>query len=55
MRFFQRTGVGVLAILGVVIGSKSAIAAESIVLKHRMFRDSISVEELRHFTETGEI
>jgi len=35
--------------------SSSAIAAEQVVLKYRIFRESISVEELTTFAETGEL
>ncbi len=55
MKFLRGTGVGILAALGFVIGAKSAIAAESVILKYRMFRGSISVAELKTFTETGEL
>lgn len=40
---------------GILIGSKSAIAAESITFKYRMFRSSISVKELKTFSKTGEL
>lgn len=35
--------------------STSAIAAEQVVLKYRIFRESISVEELSTFAQTGEL
>lgn len=41
--------------IGTVIGSSSAIAADSITLKYRIFRSSISVEELKTFSESGEL
>lgn len=40
---------------GVVFSTTSAIAAEQVVLKYRIFRESISVEELTTFAETGEL
>lgn len=36
-------------------GVHQAIAAEQVVLKYRIFRESISVEELSAFAETGEL
>ncbi|WP_339381442.1 alpha/beta hydrolase [Brasilonema bromeliae] len=35
--------------------SNSAIAAEKIVLKYGIFRESVSVEKLTKFAETGEV
>jgi len=37
------------------LSSNSAIAAEQVVLKYRSFRESISVEELSNFAETGDL
>jgi len=39
----------------ILLSSNSAIAAEQVVLKYRSFRESISVEELSNFAETGEL
>jgi len=39
----------------ILLSSSSAIAAEQVVLKYRIFRESISVEELTTFAETGEL
>lgn len=36
-------------------GLREAIAAEQVVLKYRVFRESISVKELSTFAETGEL
>jgi len=38
----------------ILLSSSSAIAAEQVVLKYRIFRESISVE-LTTFAETGEL
>ncbi|KAB8332822.1 alpha/beta hydrolase [Scytonema tolypothrichoides VB-61278] len=43
------TGVSVL------LYSNSAIAAEKIVFKYGIFRESVSVEKLTKFAETGEV
>jgi hypothetical protein len=39
----------------VVVGNGSAIASESIIFKYKVFRESISVGELKTFSETGEL
>lgn len=39
----------------ILLSSNSAIAADQVVLKYRIFRESISVEELSTFAETGEL
>ena len=39
----------------ILLSSSSAIAAERVVLKYRVFRQSLSVEELTTFAETGEL
>ncbi len=39
----------------VLFGQTSALAAEQVVLKYGIFRESISVEELSTFAETGEL
>ncbi len=36
-------------------GLREAIAAEQVVLKYRIFRESIAVEELSTFAQTGEL
>lgn len=40
---------------GVLLSTSSALAAEQVVLKYRIFRESISVEELSTFAKTGEL
>ena len=40
---------------GILLSSTSANAAEQVVLKYRIFRESISIEELSTFAETGEL
>lgn len=39
----------------ILLSSNSAIAAEQVVLNYRSFSESISVEELSNFAETGEL
>ena len=39
----------------ILLSSSSASAADQVVLKYRIFRESISVEELTTFAETGEL
>lgn len=39
----------------ILLSSTSVVAAERVVLKYRIFRQSISVEELTTFAETGEL
>lgn len=56
MRFRLSHLVLVLVVsVGILLFSSSAIAAEQVVLKYRIFRESISVEELSTFAETGEL
>lgn len=59
-----RTLILIAAFSGILLSSSSAmplwglreaIAAEQVVLKYRVFRESISVEELSTFAETGEL
>ena len=40
---------------GILLSSSSAIAAERVVLKYGIFRQSLSVKDLSTFTETGEL
>ena len=44
-----------MATASILLFSTSAIAADQVVLKYRIFRESISVEELSTFAETGEL
>lgn len=44
-----------VATAGVLLLSSSALAADRVVLKYRIFSQSISVKELSTFTETGEL
>ncbi len=39
----------------ILFSSSSAIAAERVVLKYRVFRQSLEVEELTNFAETGDL
>ena len=39
----------------ILLSSTSAVAAEQVVLKYRIFQESISVKELTTFAETGEL
>ena len=56
LRFLVLRWVLVLAVsANILLSSSSAIAAEQVVLKYRIFRESISVEELTTFAETGEL
>lgn len=50
-----RTLILIAAFSGILLSSSSALAAEQVVLKYRVFRESISVKELSDFAETGEL
>ena len=50
-----RRALVLIATASILLSSTSAIAAERVVLKYRIFRDSISVEELSTFVDTGEL
>lgn len=56
---FQFAAVRWLLLLGVSVGiggwSDSAIAAERVTLKYRMFQRSIAVDDLATLAETGEV
>ncbi len=47
--------VGAIAFLSLFYYSARAEAAESVVLKYRFLRETISVRELRTFADTGEL
>lgn len=58
MRFhflFVRVVSGLAASLGILLFSTSATAAEQVVLKYRILRQSVSVSELTTFAQTGEL
>ncbi len=42
-------------IIAFFLSNGSAFAAENVLLKYRIFRESISVKELTNFAETGEL
>ena len=44
-----------IASASILFSSTSTIAAERVMLKYRIFRESISVEELSTFAKTGEL
>ena len=44
-----------IASASILLSSTSAIAADQVVLKYRIFQESISVKELTTFAETGEL
>jgi hypothetical protein len=44
-----------IASIAVLVYSNSAIASERVVLKYKVFRTSISVDELANFAETGQV
>lgn len=50
-----RRALVLMAIASILLSSTSAVAAEQVVLKYRIFRQSISVKELTTFAETGEL
>ncbi|HAA27836.1 MAG TPA: alpha/beta hydrolase [Cyanobacteria bacterium UBA8553] len=47
--------VGLVTSLGIFVGSAPANAAQSVVLKYSIFRETISVPELTTFAKTGEL
>jgi hypothetical protein len=51
----QRFILGLVTLLGVFYGSPRADAADTVVLKYRFLRETISVSELTTFAETGEL
>jgi hypothetical protein len=56
LRFWlQRLALVSLVSAGVLLSSTSAFAAERVVLKYRIFSESIPVKELSTFAETGEL
>jgi len=50
-----RSGLALTAASVIALSSSSALAAQKVVLKYRIFRQSISVEELSTFAQTGEL
>lgn len=54
-RLSQRLGLVLVVNTSILLFSSSAIAAEQVVLKYRIFRESLSVKELSTFAETGEL
>ena len=52
---FLRRSLILSVTLAITLSSKSAFAAEQVVLKYRIFRSSISVKELTNFAQTGEL
>lgn len=50
-----RRALALMATASILLFNTSAIAADQVVLKYRIFRESISVEELSAFAETGEL
>lgn len=50
-----RHALVLMASATILLSSTSAIAAERVVLKYRVFRESISVEELTTFAERGDL
>ena len=56
LRFLMlRWALVLVASASMLLSSSSALAADQVVLKYRIFRESISVEELTTFAETGEL
>lgn len=49
------SGLALTAALAIALSSVSALAAEKVVFKYRIFRQSISVEELSTFAQTGDL
>lgn len=47
--------LGLVALIGVFHGSARADAADTVVLKYRFLRETVSVPELTTFAETGEL
>lgn len=50
-----RRALVLMAGAGILLYSTNAVAAEQVVLKYRLFRESISVKELTTLAETGEL
>jgi len=50
-----RSGLGFAAVASILLCSFRAEAAERVVLKYRIFRESVSVPELTTFAQTGEL
>lgn len=44
-----------MSIVGILLFSSGAFAAETVVLKYRIFRESLSVKELKNFAQTSEL
>ncbi len=53
--YLFKSTLSFLTCVSVLLYSNSAIAAEKIVLKYGIFRESVSVEKLTKFAETGEV
>lgn len=51
----RRWQITLIAVAIILTSADSAIAAEQVVLKYRIFRESFSVQELSTFAETGEL
>lgn len=51
----HRTIILIAIVSSILFSSTNALAAEQVVLKYRIFRESISVDELTTFAETGEL
>lgn len=51
----RRTIILIAIVSSILFSSTNALAAEQVVLKYRIFRESISVDELTTFAETGEL
>lgn len=50
-----RSVLGLVTLMSVFLGSARADAADSVVLKYRFLRETVSVAELTTFAETGEL
>lgn len=55
LSLLRRSTFALSAALAIASFSSSALAAQKVVLKYRIFRQSISVEELSTFAETGKL
>ena len=53
--WLQRLALVLVASAGILLSSSSATAADQVVLKYRIFSESISVKELSTFAETGKL
>ena len=53
--FSWRFVLGLFALMGVFLGGTRADAADTVVLKYRFLRETVSVAELTTFAETGEL